>query len=204
MLRWETKETNIESYTGKMFGKLTHLKSLELDDCSLMYEPEFLMNINEIIPSLETLVMEQGSDLCFPMDIDYLLEVLDSIGDIKNLRIKGHCVPFYLLNNKDFRRTLPNDLGEDLVEYIRQTSMDIINKKFSIDSTSFEIVDSENGWTIKKEKGKPPTLTQLPFKCTAKDEEGQTCYELFAEEAKLEEHLKEARYGHSFILDNHL
>ena len=79
--------------------------------------------------------------------------------------------------------------------------MDIINEKFSIDSTSFEIVDSENGWTIKKEKGKPPTMTQFLFKCTAKDEEGQTCYELFAENAKLEEHEKEARYGHRFILD---
>ena len=86
--------------------------------------------------------------------------------------------------------------------------MDIINKKFSIDSTSFEIVDSEYGWKIKKEKGKPPTMTQLLYKCTAKDEQGQTCYELFAEKAKWEEHVKEAHYGHSyhhsFILDNHL
>jgi hypothetical protein len=208
VLRWENKEIDIEDYTGEVFGKLTHLKSLEFDDCSLMFEPDFLMNIHEIIPSLETLLMEQGSDLCFPMDIDYLVEVLDAIGDVKNLCIEDYCVPFYLLNNKDFRRTLPNDLDEEEVKSVFQTAMDIINKKFSIESTSFEIVDSEYGWKIKKETGKPPTLTQLLYKCTAKDEQGQTCYELFAEKAKWEEHVKEARYGrsypHSFILDNHL
>jgi hypothetical protein len=110
VLRWEGKEIDIEDYTRRMFGKLTHLKNLELDDCSLMFEPDFLVNIHEIIPSIETLVMEQGSDLCFPMDIDYLEEVLDSIGNIKHLSIKDYCVPFYLLNNEDFRRTLPNDL----------------------------------------------------------------------------------------------
>jgi len=51
-------------------------------------------------------------------------------------------------------------------------------------------------------------MTQLLYKCTAKDEQGQTCYELFEEKTKWEEHVKEARYGHSyphkFILDNHL
>ena len=70
-----------------MFGKLTHLKSLELDDCSLMFEPDFLINIQEIIPSLETLTMTTGSDHYFPMDIDCLVEVMDSIGNIKNLHI---------------------------------------------------------------------------------------------------------------------
>ena len=202
MLRWWVKKADIEDFTRKMFGKLTHLKRLELDDCSLMYEPDFLMNIHEMIPSLETLIMEQG-ELCFPMDIDCLVEVLDSIGNIKNVCIKSF-VPFYLLNNKDFRRTLPSDLDADEVESVFQTSMDIITKKFSIESTRFEIVDSEYGWTIKKENGKPPTMTQLPFKCTAKDEEGQTCYELFAEKAKLEEHLKGDRYVHNFIRDHTL
>ena len=71
-----------------MFGKLTYLKSLELDDCSLMFEPDFLMNIQEIIPSLDTLTMTTGSDHYFPMDIDCLVEVLESIGNIKNLYFK--------------------------------------------------------------------------------------------------------------------
>ena len=107
-----------------MFGKLTHLKILELNDCGLMYEPAFLMNIHEIIPSLETLMMT--SDLTptfignskFPMNIEYLLDVLDSIGNVKNLDITkdSHGAPFYLLNNKCFdRTTLPNDLDEDQI-----------------------------------------------------------------------------------------
>jgi hypothetical protein len=68
-----------------------------------MYEPAFLMNIHEIIPSLETLMMT--SDYCdsmFSMNIEYLLDVLDSIGNVKNLDIikDSYGAPFYLLNNK--------------------------------------------------------------------------------------------------------
>ena len=200
--RTEHKETDIEDFTRKMFGKLTHLKSLELDDCSLMYEPDFLMNIQEIIPSLKTLDMKQNSDVSFPMDVDYLVEVLDSIGNIKNLYVKGYCkgycVPFYILNNKDFDRTLTNNLDEDAIKSVFQTAMDIINKKFSIELTRFEIVDNEYGWTIKKDKGKPPTMTQLAYKCTFKDELGKTCTEFFAEKAKLEEHIRKGYHGHSF------
>ena len=70
-----------------------------------------------------------------------------------------------------------------------QTAMDIINKKFSIESTCFEIVDNEYGWIIKKEEGKPPTMTQW-YKCTAKSEQGSTCTEFFAEKAKWEEHVR--------------
>ena len=88
MLKTEDKETNMEDFTKKMFGKLTYLKSLELDDCSLMYEPEFLINIHKMIPLLETLNMEQNHSLRFPMDANYLVEVLDSIGNIKNLCLK--------------------------------------------------------------------------------------------------------------------
>ena len=195
------KETNIEDFTKKMFGKLTYLKSLELDDCSLMYESEFLINIHKIIPSLATLDLKHNCDLSFPMDVDYLVEVLDSIGNIKNLYIKGYCVPFYILNNKDYDRTLPNDLDEDEIKSVFQTAMDIINKKFSIELTRFEIVDNEYGWIMKKEKGKPPTMTQLPYKCTAKNDQGKTCTEFFAEKAKWEEHVRQGLlngYSHSF------
>ena len=203
MMRLSDKETNVEELTRKMFGKLTNLKSLELDDCSLMYEPDFLMNINEIIPSLETLIMLTGCDLSFPMNIDYLVEVLDSIGNIKHLYIKDYYETLnirYLVNNQDFGRTLPNNFDEIQVKAIFQTALEIINKKFSFDSTSFEIVDSEYGWTIKKDKEKPPTMTQLCYKCTVKDEEGITCAVAFAEKAKLEKHetKDEQHYSHNF------
>ena len=62
-----------------MLGKLTHLKSLELEDCALMYEPDFLINIHEIIPSLETLIMTTFGDPMAEVDINYLIEALDSI-----------------------------------------------------------------------------------------------------------------------------
>ena len=52
MFRVYDKEIDIEDLTRKMFGNLTNLKSLELDDCSLSYETDFLLNINEIISML--------------------------------------------------------------------------------------------------------------------------------------------------------
>ena len=189
MLRFEDKETDIEDFTRKMFGKLTHLKILEFDDCSLMYEPEFLMNILEIIPSLETLIMTKEFDNHFPMDIDYLVAVLDSIGNVKNLHI-NEFYPAYYLNE-------PNDLDEDQIKAVLQTAMDIINKKFSIESTSIEIVDDKYGWTILKGKGKQAKMTQVPFKCTAKDEQGQTCTKFFLEKAELEKQEKDGD-GHIF------
>ena len=190
--RFYDKEIDVEDFTRKMFGKLNKLKSLELDDCSLSYETDFLLNINEIIPSLQTLLMRTENDPSYPMYIGHLVEVLDSISNIKNLCIEESWPPvFYLVNNKDFPRTMPDNLDEEQTKAIFQTAMDIINKKFPIDSTGIEILDSEYGWTIKKEKEKPPTMTQLPHKCTVKDEEGKTCTEFFAVKAELEKHVTE-------------
>ena len=137
-LRFKDKATDIKDFTAEMFGKLTHLKSLELNDCALMYEHAFLMNIHEIIPSLKTLIMTSDpSDSMFPMNIEYLVAVLDSIGNIKNLCIKGdsYGAPFYLLNNKCFDRTLPNNLDRNQIGCIFHDAFDIVNQKFSIDST---------------------------------------------------------------------
>ena len=201
MSRFNEEEIDIKDFTEKMFGKLTNLKSLELVDCSLMYEPEFLANIHEIIQSLETLIMTSESDFSHPMDIDYLVEVLDSIGNVRNLYIKDCVDPFYLLNNKEFRRTLPTNFDKDQIKSIFENALDTINKKFSIDSTNFKIVDNEYGWSIEKKNGQAPTMTQLCYKCTAKDEQGKTCTEFFAEKTKWEEHVEhdlKYGYGHSF------
>ena len=199
-LRFEDKEIDIKDFTVKMFGKLTNLTILELTECSLMYEPAFLTNIHDIIPSLETLIMNSGySDSMYPMNIEYLIDVLDSIADIKTLYIKdedSHGAPFYLLNNKCFDRTLPNDLDEDQISAIFHTAFDIINKKFSIESTSLEILDSKSGWSIKKLKEKSPTLTQLPFKCsddTEEDGDDRICTEFFQDKTAWEEHVAARR-----------
>ena len=185
-----------------VFGKLTHLKNLELCECALMYEPEFLINIHEIIPSLETLIMETDLPLIMPMDINYLIEVLDSIGNVKNLKIYC-CLGFqYRLNNKEFRRHVQNDLNEDQTRVVFERAMEVINKKFPIDSTFLKIVDNEYGWRIKKEGGKAPVMIKKPYKCTFIDDSvgpgpKLTCMKLFTEKAKLEEHMKH-RYGHCY------
>ena len=200
-LRFEDQETDIKDFTAKMFGDLTCLKILELDDCSLMYEPAFLMNMLEIIPSLETLTMTTDLGDSFPMNIENLIDVLDSIGNVKNVCIKDDSYPttFYITNNKEFQRTLPNNLDEGQIRAIFHTAFDIINKKFSIDSTSLGIVDNQYGWSIKKDKGKPPTLTQLPFKCTWMGGfSDTTCTEFFAEKTKWEEHEAEESTWHRF------
>ena len=89
------------------------------------------------------------------------------------------------------------DLDEDQIKAVLQTAMDIINKKFSIESTSIEILDFEYGWTVKKGNGEQAKMTHLPYKCTAKDEQGNTCTEFFFEKAELEKHEKDG-YGHTF------
>ena len=179
-----------------MFGKLIHLKTLKLSDCALMYEPAFLMNIPKFMPSLKTLAMNTDLDDPFPMDINYLIEILDSIGNIKNLTIENSEFQ-YLLSNKDFGRPILNDLNEDQTKVIFERAMEIINKKFPINSTAFEIVDNEYGWCIKKEKGKPPTMSKLPYKCTFKDNDFGACINFFSDKAKFEEHVKR-RYGHCY------
>ena len=185
-----------------MLGNLTRLKSLELVECGFMYEPDFLINIHEIIPSLETLIMETDLPLIMPMDINYLIEVLDSIGNVKNLKIYC-CLGFqYRLNNKEFRRHVQNDLNEDQTRVVFERAMEVINKKFPIDSTFLKIVDNEYGWRIKKEGGKAPVMIKKPYKCTFIDDSvgpgpKLTCMKLFTEKAKLEEHMKH-RYGHCY------
>ena len=185
-----------------MIGKLTNLRILELDDCALMYEPEFLISIHEIIPPLETLIMTTNLGEPVHMDIDYLIEVLDSIGNVKNLYINGYGFQ-YLLNNKEFRRPVEKYLNEDQTKIILDGAMEVINKKFPINSTGFEIVDNESGWSIKKEEGKAPMMTKLPYKCTFKNDcewmggYGDTCTKFFTEKEKLEEHMK-CQYGHRY------
>ena len=179
-----------------MLGNLTHLKSLELVECGFMYEPDFLINIHQILPSLETLIMETDLPWIMPMDINYLIEVLDSIGNIKDLTIEDSDFQ-YLLSNKEFGRPILNDLNEDQTKAVFERAMDVINKKFPINSNAFEIVDNEYGCCIKKEKGKPPTMSKLPYKCTFKDNDFGACINFFSDKAKFEEHVKR-RYGHCY------
>jgi hypothetical protein len=187
-----------------VLGKLTHLKSLVLDDCALMYEHDFLMNIHVIIPSLETLIMTTDLSDPFPMEINYLIEVLESIGNIKNLSIDGGFQ--YLLNNKEFRRPIQNNLTEGETKFVFERALEVINKTFPVNSTRFTIVDNESGWSIKKEIGKAPMMTKLPYKCTVTDDRelingqmwgGETCTRFFEEKAKLEEHMK-CQYSHDY------
>ena len=171
-----------------MFGKLIHLKSLKLSDCALMYEPAFLLNIRRFMPYLKTLVMNTDLDDPFPMDSNHLVELLDSIGSIKNLCIEGHGFK-YLLNNKDFQRPILNYLNEDQTKVIFERAMEVINKKFQINSTRFEIADNEYGWRIKKEEGKIPSMTKLPYKCNVTTHWiGEVCPKFFATEAKMWRH----------------
>ena len=184
-----------------VLGPLTHLKSLDLNDCALMYEHDFLMNIHKIIPSLESLVINNRNlSMPVPMEINYLIEVLDSIGNIKDLAIEDSDFQ-YILSNKEFCRHILKDLNEDQTKDVFERAMDVINKKFPINSTAFEILDTEYGWSIKKEREKAPTMNKLPYKCTVIDTEeyssGETCINFFAEKAELEEHMK-WQSGHCF------
>merc|ERR550534_2419333 len=104
------------------------------------------------------------------MDINYLIKVLESIGNVKNLYIYGFQ---YQLNNKEFRRLMQIDFNEDQTKVVFERAMEVINKKFPTSWTDIKIVDNEYGWRIKKEGGKPgksPSMIKKPFKCTFIDD----------------------------------
>ena len=61
-------------------------------------------------------------------------------------------------------------------------------------------MDTQYGWTIKKEKQKPSTIIQLQHRCTAKDKDGRDCTEFFADKEKWDEHVAESCCSSFFIV----
>jgi hypothetical protein len=119
---------------------MANLKRLELDGYS-SENSTFLINLSEIFPALDTLIIENCD-----WEISALEDGLKSLGNFENLRaFRIRCA-----------LQISNDCDKQMVKSTMEQALEIIEKKFPVDSTEIVInaflVDCR--LTIIKVKGK--------------------------------------------------
>ena len=109
-----------------------------------------LINLSKIFPALDTLIITRGE-----WKRSALEGVLKSLGNIENLRAsKIRCESY--------------DFNEQMVKSTMEQALEIIQKKFPVDSTEIEI-EADYCFTIVKEKGKEPSLKRKEFQNKGED-----------------------------------
>lgn len=122
---------------------------------TLVNETGFLMRIQKLLPALETLVITQeGSRGNDPKSmpkwkISDLTNVLHAIGDVKKIIMTN--LTIYVENGLDEKET----------EIIFQEALEIIGRKFAINLTELELLESTHNFTIVKKKRQMPKLSRL-------------------------------------------
>jgi len=122
---------------------------------TLVNETDFLIRIQQLLPALETLVITQegsrGNDRkSMPRwKISDLTNVLHAIGDVKKIIISNLTI------------IVENDLDEKETEIIFQEALEIIGRKYAINLTELELLDSAHNFTIVKKKTQMPILSRL-------------------------------------------
>lgn len=111
---------------------------------------KFFMRLKNMFPVLETLVLKGSSEGCnhINMTIGNLSSILNSLGNVKNLIIFEMTAS--IVGRFDGNRIRIKNVFEE--------ALDIINKKFPIDTTEIEISENICNFNILKEKGKSAIL----------------------------------------------
>jgi hypothetical protein len=128
---------------------VTKLKRLEFSNVQIYGVSEleattFFMNIKNMFPGIETLVLGQDGNHIITT-IGNLSSILNSLGNVKNLIISEmQCSIFH--GRFDGNRIKIKNVFEE--------ALNIINKKFPIDTTEIEISEHICNFNIIKEKGK--------------------------------------------------
>ena len=121
-----------------------------LDD-TMFRDHKFLMDLHKLFPALEKLEYDGDGD-DFPeyfWDVEILPDVLESLGKVKKLSISRVVIIFHdPVENGHIK-----DAEEETSLEVFNKAFDIIDKKFPRESTEIELVDKENWFWIKKEKG---------------------------------------------------
>ena len=115
----------------------------------------FFINLKNMFPKLETLVLgsipEDGNHII--VKIENLSSILNSLGSVKNLIISEmQCTIFHGVQKRCF------DGNRIKIKNILEEALNIINKKFPIDTTELEISENICNFNIFKEKGKEAIL----------------------------------------------
>ena len=141
---------------GLYENPMTKMKELKLNAIKVFFQSEFLANLHSYFPNLETFNLakleSQGDFEVVVMDVSCwkfieLLEVLNSLGSIKNLYLPSLEI---VLD--------PYDFDFCLTGRIFLQALDIIKKKFPLSIGDLKIIENKHGLVILKEKMKPPKM----------------------------------------------
>ena len=141
---------------GLYENPMTKMKELKLNAIKVFFQSEFLANLHSYFPNLETFNLakleSQGDFEVVVMDVSCwkfieLLEVLNSLGSIKNLYLPSLEI---VLD--------PYDFDFCLTGRIFLQALDIIKKRFPLSIGDLKIIEHKHGLVILKEKMKPPKI----------------------------------------------
>ena len=156
----------VQHFTDNPMPKM---KELKLCGINAFFQDEFLCNLPLIFPILETFNLvklgQQGYTQKERVEtkklsywrMDTILDVLNSLGSIKNLSLPTMEMVLASGNGDVY------DLGEHnksvhRTEHVFCKALDIIDKHFPLSVGNLKITDNKYGFVILKEKMKPPKM----------------------------------------------
>jgi hypothetical protein len=143
---------------------MTKLKELKLNHVNVFFQDEFLIQLKDFFPNLETFNLANlgsnsvNSELVKNFQLSCwkfieLLDVLKSLGSVKNLYLPSMEIVLEPWNGaatyvQNFRKT----------ERVFYQALEIIQNQFPSSIGDLKIIDDKHGFVILKEKMKPPKL----------------------------------------------
>ena len=143
---------------------MTKLKELKLNHVNVFFQDEFLIQLKDFFPNLETFNLANlgsnsvNSELVKNFQLSCwkfieLLDVLKSLGSVKNLYLPSMEIVLEPWNGaatyvQNFRKT----------ERVFYQALEIIQNQFPSSIGDLKIIDDKHGFVILKEKMKPPKI----------------------------------------------
>jgi hypothetical protein len=163
--RFDDYDPFVEMVQSFIDNPMPKMKELKLCAINAFFQDEFLSNLPLIFPNLETFNLVELGQQGFTdkktvetkklsyWRMDTILDVLNSLGSIKNLS----------LPTMEMVLASINDLGEHnksvhRTEHVFCKALDIIDKNFPLSLGNLKITDKKYGFVILKEKMKPPKM----------------------------------------------
>ena len=163
--RFDDYDPFVEMVQSFIDNPMPKMKELKLCAINAFFQDEFLSNLPLIFPNLETFNLVELGQQGFTdkktvetkklsyWRMDTILDVLNSLGSIKNLSLPTMEMVLASINgdgehNKSVHRT----------EHVFCKALDIIDKYFPLSLGNLKITDNKYGFVILKEKMKPPKM----------------------------------------------
>ena len=161
---WQSDGSYLDMDREFYINPMTKLKELKLNTVNVFFHDEFLIQLRDFFPNLETFNLVklgyQGAFEVEPVEKKIscwkfieLLDVLRSLASVKNLYLPNMQIVLEPWNGaatyiQNFRKT----------ERVFYQALEIIKHQFSLSIGDFAITDDKHGFVILKEKMKPPKM----------------------------------------------